>query len=209
VKEVRARRRDPRAARAALRKAGAELFSEHGFESTTLDAIAARSGLNKAMVRYYFGNKLGLYTAVFEEAIDFVERRLDRIDTSKPAPERLDAQVDALAEGFQRRPQLVAMLVRDHCAGGARLAREELSRRLAAFFQKSRAILESGKAESTLRAEDPHEVHLILVGALIYFQISSGFRQRKDLSTVAASAPTPASFQATFKRILKHGLLTA
>jgi len=209
LKKVQPRRRDSRAAQAALRKAGAQLFSDHGFESTTLDAIAARSGLNKAMVRYYFGSKLGLYTAIFAEAIDFVEARLNEVDAMQPAPERLDAQVDALAEGIEQRPHLVTMLIRDHCAGGARLAREELSERLAGFYRRTRSILESGRVDSTLRDEDPHEVHLILVGALIYFQISSGFRQRADLSAVAASEPTLASFKGTLKRILKNGLLTS
>jgi TetR/AcrR family transcriptional regulator len=43
-------------------------FADHGFDGTRVDAIAERSGFNKTLIFRYFGDKLGLYTAVLRRA---------------------------------------------------------------------------------------------------------------------------------------------
>ncbi len=53
-------------ARQAILDAAEEAFAEHGFAGARIDAIAAASGYNKSMIFYYFGDKLGLYIAVFK-----------------------------------------------------------------------------------------------------------------------------------------------
>ncbi len=50
--------------RARLLKAAAELFAEQGYESATIRQICGRAGANVALVNYYFGDKLELYTQV-------------------------------------------------------------------------------------------------------------------------------------------------
>lgn len=42
------------------------LFAEHGFSGTSVRDISAASGVNQALIAYYFGGKEGLYRAVFE-----------------------------------------------------------------------------------------------------------------------------------------------
>jgi len=48
--------------------AAGELFATHGVSGTSVRAIAAKAGLNVALINYHFGNKDGLVNAV----IDFV-----------------------------------------------------------------------------------------------------------------------------------------
>ena len=57
------RRRDADATRAALLTAARELFAERGFEQTTVRDIAARAGVNQALLFRYFGSKDGLFHA--------------------------------------------------------------------------------------------------------------------------------------------------
>jgi len=45
-----------------------ELFAEHGFSATRIDAIAKNSGYNKSLIYQYFQDKLGLYTEVVKRA---------------------------------------------------------------------------------------------------------------------------------------------
>ena len=52
-------------ARDRLLQAGLRLFAEHGFAKTSIRQIAQAAGANVAAVSYYFGNKAGLYRAVF------------------------------------------------------------------------------------------------------------------------------------------------
>lgn len=48
--------------------AGLKLFAEQGFEQTSVRALAREAGVNLAAVSYYFGDKTGLYRALFTEA---------------------------------------------------------------------------------------------------------------------------------------------
>ncbi len=54
-------------ARRRLLDAGLRLFAEHGFEKTSVRALAQHAQVNLGAVSYYFGDKEGLYRAVFTE----------------------------------------------------------------------------------------------------------------------------------------------
>jgi AcrR family transcriptional regulator len=60
-------RSDGQEARAQLLSAALALFAEHGFAKTSTRAIAQAAGVNLAAIRYYFGDKAGLYAACFDE----------------------------------------------------------------------------------------------------------------------------------------------
>ena len=65
--------RKPRAggleARQTLLLAALKLFSEKGFAKTSTRAIAQAAGANIGAISYYFGDKAGLYRAVFAESM--------------------------------------------------------------------------------------------------------------------------------------------
>jgi TetR/AcrR family transcriptional regulator, regulator of cefoperazone and chloramphenicol sensitivity len=54
-------------ARQQLMTAGLRLFSEKGFAKTSTRAIAEAACVNIASISYYFGDKAGLYRAMFKE----------------------------------------------------------------------------------------------------------------------------------------------
>ena len=54
-------------ARQQLMTAALRLFSEKGFAKTSTRAIAQAAGVNIASISYYFGDKAGLYRAMFTE----------------------------------------------------------------------------------------------------------------------------------------------
>ncbi|MGW2088422.1 TetR/AcrR family transcriptional regulator [Streptomyces sp. NPDC001880] len=58
------RRRDAAATRRRLLEAARDLFAERGYEGTTVRSIAARAGVNQALLFRYFGSKRGLLTEV-------------------------------------------------------------------------------------------------------------------------------------------------
>jgi AcrR family transcriptional regulator len=57
-------------ARQRLMGAGLKLFSEHGFEKTSVRELAREAQVNVAAVSYYFGDKTGLYRALFTESFE-------------------------------------------------------------------------------------------------------------------------------------------
>jgi AcrR family transcriptional regulator len=58
------RRRDASATKAALLRAAQELFTERGYERTTVRDIADRAGVNQALLFRYFGSKEELFHVV-------------------------------------------------------------------------------------------------------------------------------------------------
>ena len=49
-----------------------ELFSEQGFNGTSVRQIAERADVNVAAINYHFGSKLNLYWAVIDEAFNWI-----------------------------------------------------------------------------------------------------------------------------------------
>ena len=60
------RQRDAERSRAALLDAAEAEFAQHGFAGARVESIAARAGLNKQLISYYFGGKQALYDAIVE-----------------------------------------------------------------------------------------------------------------------------------------------
>jgi len=54
--------------KAIILDAAEELFAEHGYSATRIDAIADAAGYNKSLIYQYFKDKLGLYTEVVKRA---------------------------------------------------------------------------------------------------------------------------------------------
>ncbi|WP_205752472.1 TetR/AcrR family transcriptional regulator [Cryptosporangium phraense] len=61
-----ARSADPQATRAAILGAARVQFGRHGFERTTIRAVAAAAEVDPALVMHYFRNKDGLFAAASE-----------------------------------------------------------------------------------------------------------------------------------------------
>jgi AcrR family transcriptional regulator len=79
--------------RIRLLKAAASVFAEHGYQNATVRQICERAGANIALVNYYFGDKLELYTEVLRFSLqsgpDGVRLELPPASTQPAAALRL------------------------------------------------------------------------------------------------------------------------
>src|SRR5687768_12321723 len=62
--------------RSALLDSAGKLFLRYGFERVTARQIAAGAGTTPAMIHYYFTNKLGLFRAMLDRAIQPLREKL-------------------------------------------------------------------------------------------------------------------------------------
>jgi AcrR family transcriptional regulator len=62
--------------KARIAEAARELFLEHGYQGTTVRAIAAAAGVDSALISYHFGSKQGL----FGESLDLLCVRPGALD---------------------------------------------------------------------------------------------------------------------------------
>ncbi len=66
---ARTARHDGEASRARLLHSGLRLFAQQGYAKTSTRELAEHAGVNIAAISYYFGDKAGLYRAVFIEPL--------------------------------------------------------------------------------------------------------------------------------------------
>ncbi len=170
------RTRNSETTQQALLDAGAKLFAEIGYEATTLEAIAAGAGVTKAMVRYHFEDKAGMYRAVISESLDHIAATIAAVRDTKLEPAaKLSRYVAALAAAIRARPHLGGLLISDYAAG--RIAKDKaLTQSLMRLSLTTKAVLEEGARARAFRKLDAHLFHLWLVGAIVLFVASQRFR---------------------------------
>ncbi|WP_214407828.1 TetR/AcrR family transcriptional regulator [Pseudonocardia lacus] len=134
------RPRDSAATRHALLTAARELFAQHGYDATTVRAVADRAGVNQALLFRYFGNKRGLFAnAVQGEARELLEG---------PAENLLERSLDAMltAEGERYGTETLLAVLR---AATSEQVGAEVREQLAAAYSAAFA------ARAT--TDDPHD----------------------------------------------------
>ena len=79
--------------RAQLLEIGIKLFSKHGYDDISIDAVAEVAGMCKGLLYHYFGSKREFYVATVKTA-SMQLRSLTRPDRSLPRPQQLVAALD-------------------------------------------------------------------------------------------------------------------
>jgi mycofactocin system transcriptional regulator len=69
---------------AAIEQAAFELFSEHGFEGTTLDQIASAVGVNRRTLFRYYPSKADIPWGRFDQTLSEFDRMLRELPTDWP-----------------------------------------------------------------------------------------------------------------------------
>lgn len=200
------RKRDAGATRAALIAAGEKVFAAHGFEGATLDRLAEASGANKAMVSYYFGSKAGLHEAVVEVIVGEVVSAVNIADRGEKDPAAAFAgYIRALALALAARPTFAQILMREYVGG--EIERAAPFRQVLHLYRMTEARYLAGRSAGAFRAIDPHMLHLTIVGALVHFILSAGFR-RSALPEIADDIEDPSieAFASHLSRVLLDSL---
>jgi AcrR family transcriptional regulator len=88
---------EPSESRQRLLHAALRCFAEHGFEKTSTRMIADAAQANVAAIRYYFGDKAGIYRAAFIEPMGQPQDDIELFDS--PAL-TLEQALQGLYSGF-------------------------------------------------------------------------------------------------------------
>ena len=104
--------------RADLVAAGRTLFARKGFDGTSVRALTTEAGTNLGAVTYHFGSKRGLYTAVLEDGVRPLARRVVRAaEAEGTARARMLGVVEAYFDHFTEHPDLPYLLLQEVAAG--------------------------------------------------------------------------------------------
>jgi AcrR family transcriptional regulator len=168
-------RRPPRAdtpapdSRHRILAAAAAEFSLRGFEAATVDRIAARARLNKAMIYYHFHSKRALYTTVLRDIFTLMGDRLAAIASSDDAPaDKLDRFVSTFVLEGEHLSQVAPIMLREIAEGGRRLDEETYAVmiRVAGIIS---AIVDQGRRNGQFRPVDPLLLWLTTVWPIVVY----------------------------------------
>jgi AcrR family transcriptional regulator len=167
---------DAAGTKAALLAAGAALFAESGFDGVPTAALAARAGVNKALISYHFGGKRGLYQAILAQGFAEMAARLKAVEArGEDAAKTLRGLLGAFAAVRARRPDFPMLFVREVLSHGLDPV---VLPYLVEVLGVTRRFAERGMRDGAFRRVHPAALHLALVGSLVFFLATEKARRR-------------------------------
>lgn len=151
-----------------------ELFSQNGFEGTSMRDLASAAGVNIAMINYYFGTKEKLFETIVESRSTMFREMLEEISADKKmsslqkVEKLIDLQVEKVLEKrhFHKVLQSEVMLNK----------RPELNRSIGNIFRRNsviiKSIIEDGYKSGEFRKVDSGLVVSTIVGTINHVFLS-------------------------------------
>jgi len=153
--------------RLEILEAAESVFADRGFAAARLEDIAARVGVRRASLVYYFRDKRELYDAVLATLFgDLLARYHAVLTTSHDISRRVEMVVDSWVTYASERPTLARVLLRESAEPSpSRVAARHIAPLVAAV---SDAIRE-GQRQGIFAPVDPVHFIFTVVGATVFF----------------------------------------
>lgn len=153
-------------ARDQLIEAASQVMRDGDTVDLSLSELSLRSGLNSALVKYYFGNKQGLMLALLERDMRNIIKSLDALVAKDFAPdEKLRVHIRAAIGTYFRFPylnRLLMRLVRDASPDDARKIADDYLRPISEAYTK---LIDEGVQKGLFRPIDPQLFYFTVTGA--------------------------------------------
>lgn len=155
--------------RAAILGAAESIFADVGLDGARTDAIAARAGVNKALLYYYFKSKDALFRAVLEDQLrEFRRCALEILGAEGSGRFKLIGYMSLHFDFVSSRPyypRLVHRLMSSGSRRGERLFRDYW----APLYRKLVEIIERGVRAREFRPIDSHQAVYSLVALSVFY----------------------------------------
>jgi AcrR family transcriptional regulator len=164
--------------RARILAAATAEFAAHGFSGASVDRIARKARLTKAMLYYHFDSKDALYRDILQGTFAAVGRRVGAVAHADLPPDaKLSAFVDAFVEEVGRRPAFPRMVMRELAESGRHLDADTV-RALLAVPRAFLDILAEGVAAGAFRDVHPLLGYFAVIGPVVLSHASIPMRRR-------------------------------
>lgn len=161
--------RDAEATQAIILEAAEEEFAKHGLAAARTEAIAAKTGVAKSMIYYYFKDKEGLYRAVLERSHSELSQTNQQLDLDQLSPETALKQfLTALLDCVSRNPKLPLIMLHEAVQNQGRYYKNSSSLTIDTTLM---AILERGVATGVFRTLDPFQAAINIMGSCLFYYI--------------------------------------
>ena len=154
-------RTEPGVGREAIIDAARELLRVRPPGKVTREEIARFAGVNPALIRYYFGDKSNLLTAVVEAIGDENLRRLRAaLDRRGTATEKLRRRIDLIMQMHIENPYYHQLIFEQLWQGESQLQKRLARKMVVPFYAEFKQIITEGQRRGEFRDVDPRLVHV-------------------------------------------------
>jgi len=191
--------------RSAVLRAALGLFSRFGLHGTSVDQVAARAGVSKSNLLYYFANKEELYVCVLRDLLAVWLAPL-REFSAEQDPQRAIGDYIERKLAFSRDSPDASRLFCLEIIQGAPLIRDALERELRELVDAKSAVIRAWIAAGRLAPVDPQHLIFVLWAATQHyadFAVQVQALSGQSLDNPAFFAQTVANVQ----RIVLQGIV--
>jgi TetR/AcrR family transcriptional regulator len=162
--------------RTALLAAAAAEFAAHGFDGASVDDIARRARVNKAMIYYHFKDKEALYVEILRDVFRGLGARTAAIAAADTAPSaKIEAFIDSLNQMAASHPYMPPVMMRELASGATMLDADTL-RLMHRIIQNLGLILDQGARSGAFVRADPVAVYFTVIAPIIFFRATAPVR---------------------------------
>jgi AcrR family transcriptional regulator len=152
----------------AVLAAAEVLFSERGFDATTLDAIGSRAGMQGTAILYHFATKRVLYEAVLDRMFTpMVNDVHGHLEDGLPAGELYAAITATMVRFAAARPAAARLILREASAGSDE-AGDIVGSASRRQWKRFLDALDDAAIHDTGNDLDPRMIWNIVIGAICF-----------------------------------------
>ena len=154
-------------ARALLLETASAIMREGDQVDISLSELSLRSGLNSALVKYYFGNKAGLLTALLDRDMEAIVTTVDAlVEKGDMDPEaKLRRHISKVVDTHYAVPYLNRLLMRLVRESDDAEAKRIAARYLTPLYHAYEHLIGEGVKAGVFRPIDPQLFYFTLTGA--------------------------------------------
>ncbi|WP_110947359.1 TetR/AcrR family transcriptional regulator [Pseudomonas bohemica] len=147
-----------------LQTAALNLFAEHNYSTVTIKDIAKATGMNSALIYYYFGSKEELFLGVVESTVEDAFRQFNAVKSDEADPQSIIVlwlQIHILQFALLQKLAKVSL---DYARAQSYTAR--IDKAIKKFYDKESLVLrkaiKDGIASGVFREVDPAEMSMFI-----------------------------------------------
>ena len=156
----------PPGARDLLLRTASDIMREGDIVDISLSELSLRSGLNSALVKYYFGNKAGLMKALLDRDMAAITHSVDSLLATDMDPEaKLRLHLGKMVDTYYATPYLNRLLMRLVRDSDPEEAKRIADTYLTPLNEAYETLIAEGVKAGAFRAIDPQLFYFSATGA--------------------------------------------
>jgi AcrR family transcriptional regulator len=151
--------------------AAVELFSQHGFDGTSVRTITSAAGANLGAITYHFGSKGALYEAAFASVVEPLRAfAVEAAMSPGPPLRRIERTVRTFFHYLGTNPEFPNLI--SHQLASARPLPEAVRNTMRKNIQTMVSVIAEGQGDGSIRTGDPRDMALSIIAQPMWFTLA-------------------------------------